>query len=218
VYFVVLVSIFYTELHGIRSAIRRLMCDTYFQEGRLFYFLCRRRTITRLFSVLGAGALGISLLLFVYLADTVTVGILFLDIFIFAWWRGSVPNIITEQLTDKAGKIVVQIFLIGINVASLFILFLTVWGIETYAFTPEATNPFEHPDIIAATVVAEIKHSCYIFRTIARFGYAFSLTVEGLQTLPGLGKWLYPLFYLTNLSLLPFIGITLLYSRFYSRR
>jgi hypothetical protein len=217
-YIAILTVIFISELHGLRRAIRDQVCNSFFREGFLFHIICQRRLLTTTASAFFAVLLSCSLTIFMFTTNVTNLGILALDTVIFLWLSSYVPGYLSRQVADSAHGILAQLFLIISNVMTLFFMFVVYWIFETYWLQPETIEPFVHPDTVASVVIAEVKHSCWPFRTVARFVYAAGLFIEGLQSIPIFGKWLYPLFYFTSLSLLPFVGVTVVYNCFLGRR
>ncbi len=213
-YTIALVTIFISELHGLRRAIRNQVCSSFFREGFLFHIICQRKVWTTAASVIFALLLSCSLAIFMFTAPVSTLAILFVDVVIFVWLSSYIPGYLAKQVAQSAHGILAQLFLIFTNVLTIFLLFVVYWLFETYWLQPGAIEPFSHPDEVAAIVIDQVKHSCWTFRTVARFVYAAGLFIEGLQTAPVFGKWLYPLFYFTSLSLLPFVGVTVVYNFF----
>jgi hypothetical protein len=217
-YAIILVAIFTSQLHGLRRAIRDQVCSSFFRQGFLFHIICQRKVLTTTASLIFALLLGCSLATFMFTTAATTLVIIAMDAVVFVWLSSYVPGYLAKQVADSAHGILAQLFLIIANVMTIFFMFTAYWLFETYWLQPDAIEPFSHPDTVAAVVIEQVKHSCWPFRTVARFVYAAGLFIEGLQTIPIFGKWLYPLFYFTSLSLLPFVGVTVVYNFFLGKR
>jgi len=233
---IVVFTLIYYQQASFRHACTELISESIAKPSTITLWLLKRPLLRIIIGVIFSSALTVHLLIFIYLANTWFLLFVLLDSVFVVFITNSSRGILSHQLHERAASIAREAVAIFINVIFMFAIYvaLDVWlGNQ---LTPDRLNSAigqtnekrslllkeredtsdQRPlkvfdDRLPLIAREEIQHSCHQFTVILRVASAIDLNAKSLRLQEEWGATVYWTVYITSLSLLPFIGFSLLY-------
>ena len=206
VYVFAVAMMIFSQLLYFKAQMEKFICASYFKDGSLLRKICVSKKIYVIIAFFLSLMLSFSLLIFVFLADKYTIGLLFLDVFIIYFLYRVFNKSLQTQLEDNAHRVFAEMLVNALNMGIVIIgvLFLSFLNVHDIQFAPK----------MFYVVHDEVNHACKWFRWYLRTKVLIGYSIDSLRNIGDLGTVIYSFLVVTSISFFPITALTLYYKFF----